>query len=117
VFRREDLKAIIDDLEQFGTVTLGKLEKFTGTTDSPLTDRQRVVVTEALTRGYYDWPRQINNEDLASELDISRATLHEHLRRAEKTLLSAGIPGEKISLTHRGPVLVASELANGRFRR
>lgn len=51
VFRREDLKAIIDDLEQFGTVTLGKLEEFTETAESPLTDRQRDVVTEALARG------------------------------------------------------------------
>ena len=94
VFRREDLKAIIDDLEQFGTVTLGKLEEFTETAESPLTDRQRDVVTEALARGYYDWPRQINNETLADELDISRATLHEHLRKAEQRLVSMGLTNE-----------------------
>lgn len=94
VFRREDLKAIIDDLEQFGTVTLGKLEEFTETAESPLTDRQRDVVTEALARGYYEWPRQINNETLADELDISRATLHEHLRKAEQRLVSMGLTNE-----------------------
>lgn len=94
VFRREDLKAIIDDLEQFGTVTLGKLEEFTETSESPLTDRQQDVVTEALDRGYYDWPRQINNETLADELDISRATLHEHLRKAEQRLVSMGLANE-----------------------
>jgi predicted DNA binding protein len=96
VFRREDLKAIIDDLEQFGTVTLGKLETFTETTESPLTVRQRDVVIEALARGYYDWPRGINNEDLAAELEISRATLHEHLRRAEKKLLTMGLTDELV---------------------
>jgi predicted DNA binding protein len=115
VFRREDLKAIIDDLEEFGTVTLGKLEKFTETTDSPLTDRQRAVVTEALARGYYDWPRRINNGDLASELDISRATLHEHLRRAEKKLLSAGLTGETISRAHRDSGSATSALAGDRL--
>lgn len=94
VFRREDLKAIIDDLEQFGTVTLGKLEPFTETTESPLTDRQRDVVAEALARGYYEWPRQINNGELADELGISRATLHEHLRKAEKKLLTTGLADE-----------------------
>lgn len=94
VFRREDLKAIIDDLEQFGTVTLGKLEEFTETTESPLTDRQRDVVSKALARGYYEWPRQINNEDLADELEISRTTLHEHLRRAEQKLVSMGLTNE-----------------------
>lgn len=89
VFRRQDLKRIISDLEEFGTVTLGKLETFDESTDSPLTDRQREVVSEALSRGYYDWPREITNEELAAELDISRATLHEHLRKAERTLLSS----------------------------
>ncbi|MDL5363351.1 helix-turn-helix domain-containing protein [Halalkalicoccus sp. NIPERK01] len=90
-FRREDLKAIIDDLGTFGTVTLGKLEEFRAGADSPLTDRQREVVTEALARGYYDWPREITNEGLAEELGISRATLHEHLRKAEHALLSAAL--------------------------
>lgn len=94
VFRREDLKAIIDDLEQFGTVTLGKLEEFTETTESTLTDRQRDVITKALTHGYYDWPRKINNEALADKLDISRATLHEHLRKAEQKLVSVGLANE-----------------------
>lgn len=91
VFRREHLKEIIEDLEGFGTVTLGKLSEFSADSDSPLTDRQREVATEALVRGYYDWPRKITNERLAAELDISRATLHEHLRKAERTLLSAAL--------------------------
>lgn len=90
-FRREDLKNILDDLGTFGTVTLGKLEEFRADVDSPLTERQRDVATEALTRGYYDWPRGITNEELADELGISRATLHEHLRKAEHALLSAAL--------------------------
>lgn len=89
VFQRGDLKRIIGDLEEFGTVTLGRLRQFEERTDSPLTDRQREVVTAALTRGYYDWPREITNSELAEELGISRATLHEHLRKAERTLLSS----------------------------
>lgn len=91
VFRREDLKHIIDDLETCGTVTLGKLEEFRASTDSPLTQREREVITEALTRGYYEWPREITNQDLAKELEISRATLHEHLRKAERRLLSSAL--------------------------
>lgn len=89
VFRRQDLKAIIADMEEFGTVTLGTLTEFDGRTDSRVTDRQREVVFEALSRGYYDWPRQLTSEQLADELEISRATLHEHLRKAERTLLSS----------------------------
>jgi predicted DNA binding protein len=102
VFRREDLRAIIDDLEEFGTVTLGKLKRFRAGSDSPLTDRQREVATEALARGYYDWPRKITNERLAEELGISRATLHEHLRKAECTLLSSALTDDHDETT-RGP--------------
>ncbi len=90
-FRREDLKAILEDLSTFGTVTLGKLEEFDGGVDSSLTDRQRTVVREALDRGYYEWPRRIKSGELADSLDITRATLHEHLRKGERTLLSAGL--------------------------
>lgn len=89
VFRRQDLKDIIADMEEFGTVTLGTLTEFDDRTDSRVTDRQREVVLEALSRGYYDWPRRLTSEQLADELDISRATLHEHLRKAERTLLSS----------------------------
>ncbi|QFU84630.1 helix-turn-helix domain-containing protein [Natronorubrum aibiense] len=101
VFRREDLKNILDDLAGFGTVTLGKLEEFRATTESSLTERQREVVTEALERGYYDWPRELTNETLADELGISRATLHEHLRKAERTLLSSAL-AESHRQTGRG---------------
>jgi predicted DNA binding protein len=113
VFRREDLKAIIDDLEQFGTVTLGKLEEFTETTKSPLTDRQRDVITKALTHGYYDWPRKINNEALAEKLDISRATLHEHLRKAEQKLVSVGLANESSLPDQIQPDSAAPDLMDG----
>jgi predicted DNA binding protein len=94
VFRREDLKDIIDDLEEFGTVTLGKFTEFRATNELPLTPRQREVVTEALAQGYYNWPREINNGELADTLDISRATLHEHLRKAERKLLLFALSDE-----------------------
>lgn len=91
VFQRADLKEILEDLEEFGTVTLGRLEEFRANSDSLLTTRQREVASEALDRGYYDWPRKITNEELAEELEISRATLHEHLRKAEQALLSSAL--------------------------
>lgn len=94
IFRREDLKAILEDLSSFGTVTLGKLEEFGGGDDRSLTDRQRDVLAEALDRGYYEWPRRIRSTELAEALDISRATLQEHLRKAEHTLLSAALDGD-----------------------
>lgn len=86
-FRREDLKRIVSDMREIGTVSLGRLEEV-GDQQGELTERQRTVVMHALRAGYYEWPREVKSEELAAELGISRATLHEHLRKAEQTLLS-----------------------------
>jgi hypothetical protein len=53
-----------------------------------LTDRQREVLEAAYRAGYFSWPRDSNAEEVAETLDISSATLHSHLRKAEDSLLS-----------------------------
>jgi PAS domain S-box-containing protein len=53
-----------------------------------LTDRQREVLEAAYRAGYFSWPRESNAEEVAETLDISSATLHSHLRKAEDSLLS-----------------------------
>jgi len=52
-----------------------------------LTDRQQEVLRSAYLAGYYEWPRDTTAEQLADQLDIASATLHQHLRRAERNLL------------------------------
>jgi predicted DNA binding protein len=52
-----------------------------------LTPTQREVFDLARDRGYYRWPRGVSTRDLAAELDISKTTLLEHLRKAESKLL------------------------------
>ncbi len=89
-FRREDLRAMIDDFSRIGTVTLGKLTEFERS-KSMLTDRQLEVVTRALEEGYFEWPRTIDSEELADELGISRTTMLEHLRKAQSKLLTSAI--------------------------
>lgn len=86
-FRRQDLRAMIDDFRQIGTVTLDKLSEFDGS-GVRLTERQYTVIEHALEAGYFEWPRELTSEELAAELDISRATLLEHLRKAESKLIS-----------------------------
>lgn len=86
VFRREDLKNIISELSEIGSVMLGKLLPFESQSRL-LSSRQAEVIELALISGYFDWPRKIEAQDLASELDITHPTLLEHLRKAEKKLL------------------------------
>jgi predicted DNA binding protein len=54
-----------------------------------LTGRQREVLTLAVERGYYELPRETTTERLADELGVSRRTVDDHLRRAERKLVSS----------------------------
>ena len=49
-----------------------------------LTWQQARVLKLAHTMGYYDIPRRTNTEELAKMLKMNKATVGEHLRRAEK---------------------------------
>jgi len=89
-FRREDLKAIIDDFKQTGEVTLGKVSKF-NESSARLTDRQFEVIECALEEGYFEWPRDADSEDIAEKLGVTRATFLEHLRKAQSKLLTEAI--------------------------
>ncbi|WP_254762628.1 helix-turn-helix domain-containing protein [Natrinema marinum] len=100
-FRREDLRAMIDDFSRIGTVTLGKLTEFERS-KSMLTDRQLEVVTRALEEGYFEWPRRIDSEELAEGLGISRTTMLEHLRKAQSKLLTSAIEeNDRLKSTER----------------
>jgi predicted DNA binding protein len=97
-FRREDLRAMIQDFKRIGAVTLGKVKRFNEST-ARLTDRQYEVVERALEEGYFEWPREIDSEEMAETMEISRATFLEHLRKAQAKLLSDAI--EDTDRTHR----------------
>lgn len=53
-----------------------------------LTERQRSILSAAYSQGYYDVPRRIGSEELAQKLQIVKSTLVEHLRKAEKRLIT-----------------------------
>lgn len=53
-----------------------------------LTDRQREVLFAAFDAGYYERPRKTTGTELADELGITSATFQQHLRAAERKLVS-----------------------------
>jgi len=98
IFRREDLRRIVADLREIGHVKIEQLTPYEAPA-ATLTSRQAEVLRLALDAGYFDWPREVDAESLAEQLDIAHSTLLEHLRKAEKKLLE-----ESLSATPRGPV-------------
>jgi predicted DNA binding protein len=52
-----------------------------------LSDKQKEVINLAVKRGYYEFPRKVNLNGLAKELKLSKPTLQQHLRTAEKKVV------------------------------
>jgi PAS domain S-box-containing protein len=48
-----------------------------------LTDRQETALRTSYLGGFFDWPRDIDGNELAASMDISRPTFHQHLRTAQ----------------------------------
>ena len=48
------------------------------------TDRQETALRTAYLGGFFDWPREIDGNDLAEAMDVSRPTYHQHLRTAQR---------------------------------
>ncbi|USZ73039.1 PAS domain-containing protein [Natronosalvus halobius] len=64
-------------------------EEFAARLEDALTDRQFASLQRAYLGGYFEWPRPTTGEELASSMNVSRPTFHEHLRNAEAKLCRA----------------------------
>lgn len=63
--------------------------EFAAAVDERLTDRQRAALEAAALNDYFAWPRPVDGEEIAETMDITRQTFHQHLRAAERKLVSA----------------------------
>lgn len=52
-----------------------------------LTARQREVIETAWEMGYYEVPKEVSADDIATEMNLDSSTVNEHLQRAERNLL------------------------------
>jgi PAS domain S-box-containing protein len=65
------------------------IAEFQNSLSESLTDKQRSALRAAYFSGYFDWPRGSTAEEVAESMGVSSPTLHNHLRKAERKLLSS----------------------------
>jgi len=87
----EEVNSLKQDLQVLGEIRYFKarhieLDSFISTFFD-LSDQERNAVIEAVKRGYYDYPRRINLENLGNVMDLSKPTLEEYIRKAEKKIM------------------------------
>ncbi|WP_254837905.1 helix-turn-helix domain-containing protein [Natronomonas marina] len=84
------LQAAVAGLPDAVGVELVELREYDPSTDRAealLTDRQLEVLDAALDAGYYEQPRRANQADVAEAVGLAPATVGEHLRRIEGTVM------------------------------
>ncbi|WP_227379153.1 helix-turn-helix domain-containing protein [Haladaptatus halobius] len=62
-----------------------------------LTPKQREALLLAYEEGYYDLPRGTDLTDLSDRLGISRRSLSDRLRRAEREIIATAITNERLT--------------------
>lgn len=62
-----------------------------------LTPRQREVLKTAYQSGFFESPRQMNTEDIASLLDISQPAVSRHLRNIQQTIFERVVDDISVS--------------------
>lgn len=94
---RERIHALVARLRDLGEVRVERITDVTADTldvavsladlTGKLTARQVEVLRKAIEHGYYESPRRTTAEGLAKAFGISRSTLEEHIRKAERAVM------------------------------
>lgn len=107
---RSRLQSTVEHLEEGNTVHVDQVQEVHGdaldvrvslsSVTGELTPRQLEALLLAVREGYYETPRRVEADELATRLGIGRSTFQEHLRKAERALLGefASIVGEHPAL-------------------
>jgi hypothetical protein len=92
----DELKKVIKVFKLFGTVSNISYHRPVFQEHnalSVLTEKQKEIIIAAKKYGYYDYPRKIDAGRLAAKVGVSKATIVEHLRKAEGRLMGNILAG------------------------
>ncbi len=91
VGERETFAVAVETIPASVTVELASTRPYdpgTGRPAAVLTARQQEILDTALAAGYYEVPRRMTHEEIAADLNITLATVGEHLRKIESRVLT-----------------------------
>lgn len=97
VGKSSPLQAMFDEISTDIEVHVTTIGQFPCTAEDRsirLTNRQREVIETALAMGYYEQPRKITHQEIATELECGLSTATEHLQKAEDKLIRSAINDE-----------------------
>ncbi len=80
--KKTALRHALDDVKKLGSFRLLHIKKSTFDGFN-LSLSQEKILKIAINLGYYNWPKKISIQELAKRLKLSKATVAEHLRKAE----------------------------------
>ncbi|MGM0371666.1 MAG: bacterio-opsin activator domain-containing protein [Halobacteriota archaeon] len=63
--------------------------------EAALTDRQREALHTAFIAGFFEWPRRNSGEAIAETMGITQSTFLQHLRAAEKKVLTVLLDSDR----------------------
>ncbi len=92
----KELRKLMGIIDKIGTVKEMHVQPATFHQEdilAGLTERQREVLIAAKRHGYYEYPRRMNAEELSKRVGVSKATVVEHLRKAEGRLMASLLAG------------------------
>ncbi len=97
VTNEKNLESLLCDLRRSGEAEVVSIRSLSSSVSNrvlltsnvaqELTKRQRQTLLTAYRLGYYNIPRTVTMSEIGKELGLKKATVHEHLRKAERLLM------------------------------
>jgi HTH DNA binding domain len=107
----EDLRDILRRLEKAGRKPVIK-EISDVSQREELTDRQKAILSIAVSMGYFDFPRKVSLTALSKAVGVKPSTLSEILRNAERKVLESQVQGGNGSGPKHAPVPTLAQLTS-----
>ncbi|UCE37463.1 MAG: helix-turn-helix domain-containing protein [Thermoplasmata archaeon] len=93
---QESISKFIEVMKNYGEVKNIRLQKTAYQKHdilTVLTEKQKYILIAAMKYGYYSYPKKINSEQLSKKVNLSKATIVEHLRKAEERIMANILAG------------------------